>query len=80
MPRRDWPGRVEDILQAIATIRRYVQGMSFEEFCADERTIDAVLRNITAGSPPAGLPAPIPPAWPDQTVCRTPGSAARSGQ
>jgi uncharacterized protein with HEPN domain len=47
VPPRDWRGRVGDILQAIAKIRRYVEGMSFESFCADDRTVDAVLRNIT---------------------------------
>lgn len=37
---------LEHILTAGAKIRRYTQGMSFEAFQSDERTYDAVLRNL----------------------------------
>lgn len=37
---------LEDILTAGTKIRRYTQGMSFEAFQSDERTYDAVLRNL----------------------------------
>jgi len=46
MPRR-WPQRVGDILEAIRRIQLYTQGMDYETFAADLRTVDAVVRNIT---------------------------------
>ena len=46
MPPRNWPLRVDDILEAIARVERYTAGMSLEEFSADDRTIDAVIRNF----------------------------------
>ena len=47
MPHRNWRMRVEDILQSIAGIHRYTDGMTFESFIADEMRVDAVVRNIT---------------------------------
>jgi len=44
---RDWKLRVEDILEAIARIERYVEGMTIDDFSDDEKTIDAVIRNIS---------------------------------
>lgn len=46
MPYSDWRLRLEDILEAIAKIERYTAGMTFENFGADEKTVDAVLRNL----------------------------------
>ncbi len=46
MPPRDWRLRVEDILDAIARIERYVAGLNFEEFRVDQKTVDAVVRNL----------------------------------
>lgn len=46
MRRRDWPLRVQDMLEAIARIQSYVAGMSFDEFRTDAKTVDAVVRNI----------------------------------
>jgi uncharacterized protein with HEPN domain len=43
---REWRLRVEDILDAIAKIERYVHGLTFDQFKADEKTIDAVVRNL----------------------------------
>lgn len=42
----DWKLRLEDILDCIGKIERYVSDMTLENFGADERTIDAVARNI----------------------------------
>jgi uncharacterized protein with HEPN domain len=36
----------EDILTSCAKVLSYTQGMSFEEFVADERTFDAVILNL----------------------------------
>jgi uncharacterized protein with HEPN domain len=43
---REWRLRVEDILEAVAKIERYVTGLSFEQFQADQKTVDAVVRNL----------------------------------
>jgi uncharacterized protein with HEPN domain len=37
---------LEDIIEAIRKIRSYTVLLSFEEFCGDERTVDAVIRNL----------------------------------
>jgi uncharacterized protein with HEPN domain len=43
---KDWRVRIEDILEAIERIRRYTAGMSVGQFIADDRTVDAVIRNL----------------------------------
>ncbi|MEX0270730.1 DUF86 domain-containing protein [Leptolyngbyaceae cyanobacterium UHCC 1019] len=37
---------LSDILLACAKVLRYTNGMSFEQFVADDRTFDAVVRNL----------------------------------
>ncbi len=37
---------VEDIVGAIERIQRYTEGMSFEDFIEDQKTVDAVIRNL----------------------------------
>ena len=46
MPRRDADLLIEDIQTAIARIERYLSGMGRDQFLADEKTIDAVVRNL----------------------------------
>ena len=46
MPRREWRHRVADILDAIGKIQRYASGLTFEQFQADDKTVDAVIRNL----------------------------------
>jgi len=46
MPLRSWRLRIEDILQAVAKIERYMRGADFSTFRSDGRTVDAVVRNI----------------------------------
>ena len=43
---RDWRLFLGDILQSCAKVRRYTAGMRQPQFLADERTYDAVVRNI----------------------------------
>jgi uncharacterized protein with HEPN domain len=43
---RDLELYLEDIIEAIRKIRSYTVLLSFEEFCGDERTVDAVIRNL----------------------------------
>ena len=46
MPPRNWRLRVEDIVTAAESIEDYIRGMSFEVFCHDKKTVDAVVRNL----------------------------------
>lgn len=46
MPPRDARLRVDDILTAIGRIESYTTGMTFDAFAADQKTIDAVVRNF----------------------------------
>jgi uncharacterized protein with HEPN domain len=45
-PDKRWQMRIEHILQAIGKIQRYTIGLSFDSFAADEKTVDAVVRNF----------------------------------
>ena len=47
MPHRSWEFRIADILEAIDKIINYTYSMSFDQFCEDSKTIDAVIRNFT---------------------------------
>lgn len=46
MSKRDSRLLMEDMLESMARIRRYVAGMDFDAFLEDERTCDAVVRNV----------------------------------
>jgi uncharacterized protein with HEPN domain len=46
MSKRDTGLLIADMLESIARIRRYVAGMDYDAFLADERTCDAVVRNV----------------------------------
>jgi uncharacterized protein with HEPN domain len=66
MPPREWKLRVEDILDAIAKIRRYTEAMTIDTLMADERTVDAVMRNITIiGEVSNHVPAAIRNRYPE---------------
>ena len=57
---RDSRVYLEDILGGIAKIRRYVAGLSRETFAADDRTVDAVVRNLeVVGEAVKRLPAAL---------------------
>ena len=43
---RDYKIYLEDILTAIDKIQSYTQNISFEKFSEDEKTLDAVVRNL----------------------------------
>ena len=63
---RDWRFRVRDILAAVRAIGAYTDGMSFEEFVADQRTTDAVIRNLmTMGESIRWIPEPVLDAHPE---------------
>lgn len=46
MPPREWPDRVQDILDAVADIERYVAGLTYQEFAGNREKVHAVLYNI----------------------------------
>ena len=46
MPPRDPRLRIEDMLATIDQIESYTAGMTFDTFCADQKTVDAVIRNF----------------------------------
>jgi uncharacterized protein with HEPN domain len=43
---RDWTFFLEDIQESSSRVVRYTQGMTFEQFKADNKTYDAVMRNL----------------------------------
>ena len=57
---RDYKVQLEDILEAAGKIRRYTLGLSREVFSADEKTLDAVIRNLEiVGEATKGVPDEI---------------------
>ena len=46
MPAKSWKVRLDDILEATRRISTYVSGITFDQFAADQRTVDAVLHNF----------------------------------
>ena len=46
MSKRDVRLFLHDILEAIAKIESYTEGMSYDDFIHDEKTKDAVIRNL----------------------------------
>ena len=57
---RDFRVYLEDILGATSKIRRYINGLSKQGFAADEKTLDAVIRNLEViGEAVKQLPADL---------------------
>jgi uncharacterized protein with HEPN domain len=54
LPPRDWDIRVHDIIAAVEKVVGYTSGMDRTAFKADERTIDAVVRNLIVIGEAAG--------------------------
>lgn len=47
MSPRNWRVRIHDIINAVKAIESYIEGMEYENFAFDQKTIDAVIRNLT---------------------------------
>jgi uncharacterized protein with HEPN domain len=63
VPPRDWKLRVRDILDSIAAVMKYTEGMGYEDFAADRKTVDAVVRNlIIIGEAASNVPDEVIPA------------------
>ncbi len=45
-PKRYHEDYLEDIADQIELVRRFISGMKYEQFCADEKTVYAVIRAI----------------------------------
>jgi len=46
MSKRDWKLFIYDILECIKKIEKYVTNLSYDDFFGDEKTKDAVVRNL----------------------------------
>ena len=46
MSKRDWRLFIEDILECIGKIEKYIENMEFDNYEKDNKTIDAVVRNL----------------------------------
>ena len=63
---RDWAFFLEDIQESCSRVLRYTQGMTFEQFRADDKTYDAVVRNLEIiGEAAKGLPDDVRAMMPD---------------
>jgi len=66
MSRRDAALLIGDMLESAAKIQAYTDGMDFDFFCNDGKTIDAVVRNFEIIGEAAGrLPEEFKDAHPD---------------
>jgi uncharacterized protein with HEPN domain len=55
---RDHRLQLDDIIEAVGRVRTYTQGMSYDAFAEDEKTQDAVIRNLEiVGEAARGLPS-----------------------
>lgn len=76
MPLRNWLFRINDILDAVSAVETYVTGMTYEDFVADRKTVDAVVRNlIIIGEASVHIPGEICRAhaeipWQDMSAMR----------
>jgi len=43
---REYRQHIDDIIESVTYIKEYVVGMGFDEFVADRKTRDAVIRNL----------------------------------
>ena len=66
MPPRTWEIRIADILDAINNVLDYTDGISYDQFVTDRKTIDAVIRNfIVIGEAASRLPDTFIQKYPD---------------
>ncbi len=65
-PERNWRMRVEDILACIQKIDSYTHDLTYEQFSVDDRTVDAVIRNLEIIGEAAGnIPLEIQERYPE---------------
>ncbi len=60
MSPRDWKFRIDDIIEALDRIFQYIQDMDYNSWIEDQKTIDAVVRNLEiVGEAAANVPIEI---------------------
>ena len=63
--KRDYRVYLKDILQSFSNARQFLEGLSYEEFIADRKTISAIVRELEiAGEATKQLPATIRKKFP----------------
>jgi len=66
MPFRSWQFRIDDIIEAIAKIERYTNSIDFATWQKDEKTVDAVIRNLEViGEAASNLPIEVQEQYKD---------------
>lgn len=66
MPERDWQLFLRDIMTCIERIGTYVSGLDRKDFFADQKTMDAVMRNLEViGEAAKKLPENIKEKYPN---------------
>lgn len=63
--KRKWKFRIRHMLAAIEECRGFVEGMTYAQFCADAKTMKAIVWNIaTLGEAAAHVPEAVRQAYP----------------
>jgi len=63
---RNWKIRIGDIAEALDRIFQYVHGLDYDSWIKDQKTIDAVVRNLEIiGEAAANVPQEIQGHYPD---------------
>lgn len=66
MSKREWKLFVEDVLESIGLIEKYIEGMKNEDFVNDRKTTDAVVRNLEIiGEASRHIPDEVKEKYPD---------------
>jgi uncharacterized protein with HEPN domain len=63
---RSWKDRIEDILDALEEIRNFSEGLGFEEFLHDNKTLKAIVLNfIVIGEAANNIPDEVVVKYPE---------------
>jgi len=66
MRKRDYRDYIQDILDSVNDIENFIEGMSFEEFMRDKKTINAVVRSVEViGEAAKKIPKTLRDKYPD---------------
>jgi uncharacterized protein with HEPN domain len=64
--KRNYKLYLKDILEAMVSIEKFVEGMSFEEFRGDDKTVSAVIRKFEIiGEATKQIPIEIKKKYPE---------------